>query len=529
MKSIGDDAYHAGMSSIGDNAHHLGPEQIGLLDAWMSDHPGEADLSRPQYDSRRVQPGDTFVAIRGFAADGHTYIPQAIAQGAKAIVLEEDSAFSLEDAKRQNVARLLVKNSRRALAVLSEQAFGSPSAKLRMIGVTGTNGKTTVTNILRQLLTARGEKVGLIGTIGIYIGEKEIPATHTTPESREISELLARMVAEGITTCVMEVSSHALALERVTALDFDIAVFTNLTRDHLDFHHTMEEYLAAKQKLFDGLKDTAVAITNVDDAHGFTIVEKTSANVHTYGIRQPDDRSPMESPRADLVAYDVDLSEEGAAFRVEKRYSEERAIFKSPLAGAFNVENIMAAVSALYFGVEGCSLEVLADLIREIKPARGRFDRIKLHHGATAIVDYAHTPDALQNMLETLRSIRHPEARIITIFGCGGDRDRGKRPKMGEIASKLSDFVIITSDNPRSENPQAIIDDILTGVESSVRSNIGIELDRSKAIHLGLSMANGRDVVLIAGKGHENYQVIGTEKHHFDDREEVLKYEAANK
>ncbi|HET6400678.1 MAG TPA: UDP-N-acetylmuramoyl-L-alanyl-D-glutamate--2,6-diaminopimelate ligase [Candidatus Kapabacteria bacterium] len=491
------------------------PEEIGLLDAF-----GEADLARPQYDSRRVTPGDTFVAIRGFAADGHKFIRQAIVNGAKAIVLEENEAFSREDAERANVARMHVQNSRRALAFLSERAFGSPSTKLRMIGVTGTNGKTTVTSIIRQLLSARSEKAGLIGTTGIYIGETEIPATHTTPESREISELLARMVDDGVTTCVMEVSSHALALERVAALDFDIAVFTNLTRDHLDFHHTMEEYFAAKQKLFDGLKDTAVAITNADDAHGLAIVENTIANVHTYGIRQP-----KESPRADIMAFDVGLSEEGTVFRVEKRYSEERAIFESPLVGAFNVENVMAAVSALYFGVEGCSLEVLAELIRDVKPARGRFERIQLPNGAIAIVDYAHTPDALQNTLDTLHTIKHPSARIITIFGCGGDRDRGKRPKMGEIAAKLSDFAIITNDNPRSEDPRAIIDDIIAGVEHSALGHIEIEPDRAIAINLGLSMAKTGDIVLVAGKGHENYQVIGSEKHHFDDREEILKYE----
>ncbi|HZK76582.1 MAG TPA: UDP-N-acetylmuramoyl-L-alanyl-D-glutamate--2,6-diaminopimelate ligase [Candidatus Kapabacteria bacterium] len=506
---------HAGMSGLGDDAHHPWPEEIGLLDTF-----GEADLSRPQYDSRQVKLGDVFVAIRGFAVDGHKFIRQAIVSGAKTIVLEDAAAFSREDAERASVARVLVKNSRRALAFLSERAFGSPSTKLRMIGVTGTNGKTTVSSIIRQLLAARGEKAGLIGTIGIYIGDEEISATHTTPESREISELLARMVGDGVTTCVMEVSSHALALERVAALDFDIAVFTNLTRDHLDFHHTMEEYLAAKQKLFDGLKDTAVAITNADDAHGLAIVEKTFANVHSYGIR-----GTKESSRADLMAYDVELSEEGAVFRVEKRYSEEQAIFESPLAGAFNVENVMAAVSTLYFGVEGYSLEVLAELIREIKPARGRFDRIKLHNGVTAIVDYAHTPDALQNTLDTLHSIRYPSARIITIFGCGGDRDRGKRPKMGEIAAKLSDFAIITNDNPRSEDPRAIIDDILSGIEHSALSHVEIEPDRAKAISLGLSMAKAGDIVLIAGKGHEDYQVIGAEKHHFDDREEVFEYE----
>jgi UDP-N-acetylmuramoyl-L-alanyl-D-glutamate--2,6-diaminopimelate ligase len=490
-------------------------DEIGLLDFYEA---GEADLSRLQYDSRNVKPGDTFFAIRGFETDGHTFIAKAITNGATAIILEDDSAFTREDAIRANVSRLLVKNSRRALAFISEWAFGSPSTKLRMIGVTGTNGKTTVTNIIRQILMLRGEKVGLIGTVGIFIGEKEIPATHTTPESRDLSELLAQMVAENVTTCVMEVSSHALALDRVAALDFDSAAFTNLTRDHLDFHKTMEAYFLAKQKLFDHLNDTAIAITNADDPNGLPIVSNTVANVHTYGIRNPGGLA-----HADLMAYEIGYSTEGTTFRIEKRYSDERALFESPLAGKINVENVLAAASALYFGVEGFSLDVLAGLIPNIQPVRGRFERITLKNGAHAIIDYAHTPDALQNVIETIRTIIPASASIITIFGCGGERDKGKRPLMGEIAAKLSDRVIITSDNPRSENPLAIIDDILAGIPDLERNSVEIKADRAKAIILGLSLAKPADVVLLAGKGHENYQIIAGERKHFDDREEVLK------
>ena len=490
------------------------PEGIGLLDLF-----GKAGPSRPEYDSRNAKTGDTFVAVRGFAMDGHQFIPQAIANGARTIVLDNDSAFSREDAEKSGVARLLVENSRRALAILSEQYFDFPSTKLRLIGVTGTNGKTTVAHLIRQLLAARGETIGLIGTTGIFIGSEEIPATHTTPESRDISELLSRMIEGAATTCVMEVSSHALALERVAALDFDIAVFTNLTQDHLDFHHTMQAYFEAKKKLFDGLKDTAVAITNADDLRGFDIVSDTVANVHSYGICKE-----AGAIRADLMACDVNLYAEGTTFQVEKRYSEERALFESPLVGAFNVENTLAAVSALYFGVEGCSLGTLAELIRSVKPARGRFDRIKLTNGASAIVDYAHTPDALQNVLETLHEIRTPGARIITIFGCGGDRDHGKRPQMGEIATHLSDFVILTNDNPRSENPRTIIEDILSGIQQTDRRNVEVEEDRVRAIRSGIGMAKPGDIVLVAGKGHENYQIIGAERRHFDDREEILKF-----
>jgi UDP-N-acetylmuramoyl-L-alanyl-D-glutamate--2,6-diaminopimelate ligase len=483
--------------------------EIGLV----GPHIDEADLSRPQYDSRKVKPGDAFFAIRGFATDGHKFIASAIERGAKTIVIEDANAFSEEEAKRANVIRLVAENSRRALAIISERAFDSPSTKLRMVGVTGTNGKTTVSNIIRQLLEARGEKTGLIGTIGIQIGEEEIPATHTTPESRDISELIARMVKEDVTSCVMEVSSHALALDRVAALDFDIAIFTNLTQDHLDFHHTMEEYFAAKRKLFDGLKDTAVAITNADDPRGFDIVSKTNANAHSYGMQG-----------ADLVASDINLSATGSTFKVEKRYSDERAEFHSPLIGAFNVENLLAAIGALYFGVEGYSLEVLAELVPKIKPVRGRFETVHLPNGVTAIVDYAHTPDALENVLQTLGQVKESGNRIITVFGCGGDRDALKRPQMGSIAAKLSDHVIVTSDNPRSEDPRAIIDQILGGISNSEKAKVEVEPDRAKAIAKGLNLAKSSDLVLIAGKGHETYQIVGTERHHFDDREEVLKF-----
>jgi len=483
--------------------------EIGLV----GPHIDEADLSRPQYDSRKVEPGDVFFAIRGFATDGHMFIANAIERGAKTIVIEDTNAFSEEDAQRANVIRLVAENSRRALAYASEHAFGSPSMKLRMIGVTGTNGKTTVSNVIRQLLEARGEKTGLIGTIGIQIGEEEIPATHTTPESRDISELLARMVAENVSSCVMEVSSHALALDRVSALDFDIAVFTNFTQDHLDFHRTMEEYFAAKRKLFDSLKDTAVAVTNADDPRGFDIASKTNANAHSYGMHG-----------ADLIATNVKLSATGSTFKVEKRYSDERAEFHSPLIGAFNVENVLAAVSALYFGVEGYSLEVLAELVPKIKPVRGRFETVHLPNGATAIIDYAHTPDALENVLQTLAQIRGYGSRIITVFGCGGDRDALKRPQMGSIAAKLSDQVIVTSDNPRSEDPETIISHILDGIPDSEKNKVETEPDRAVAIVNGLNLAKSADLVLIAGKGHETYQIVGAERHHFDDREEVLKF-----
>jgi UDP-N-acetylmuramoyl-L-alanyl-D-glutamate--2,6-diaminopimelate ligase len=490
--------------------------EIGLLDFFGRE---EADLSQPRYDSRDVKTGDVFFAIRGYETDGHKFISPAIERGASTIVLDDASAFSPEEAERRGVNRMLVKNSRRALAFISEAVFGNPSTKLRMIGVTGTNGKTTVTNIIKQLLEAREEKTGLIGTIGITIGDRTLEASHTTPESRDISEYLAQMVREGVTTCVMEVSSHALALDRVAALDFDIAAFTNLTQDHLDFHKTMDAYFAAKQMLFQNLKDTAVAVTNADEPRGLEMVANTIANSHTYGIR----RSASDIP-ADLFASEIMLSVDGTTFWIQKRYSEERALVRTHLVGAFNVENALAALSALYFGVEGYSLEVLASLMQDVRPVRGRFETIAVKNGATAIIDYAHTPDALERVLSTIRNLHRTSnsaGKIMTVFGCGGDRDRSKRPAMGAIAARLSDYAIITSDNPRSEAPEAIATEIWNGIPFSERPKIVTELDRAAAIARALGMASVGDAVLIAGKGHENYQIFGTQKYHFDDREQV--------
>ena len=494
-------------------------EEIGLLDYFAPNETvyGEADLSSPRYDSRDVASGDAFFAIRGFETDGHRFIQQALARGARTIVLEDESAFSKEDAERSGAARLVVRNSRRALALISEEAFGSPSATLRMIGVTGTNGKTTTTNLIKQFLEQRGERVGLIGTIGIHIASEEIEATHTTPESRDISELLARMVASGVTTCVMEVSSHALALDRVSGLDFDIAVFTNLTQDHLDFHRAMDEYFAAKQKLFNGLKDTAVAITNADDPYGYRMVEQTRANAHTFSVSDG-----VATADGDLIASDLALSIANSSFRVQKRYSDEQAWVSSELVGAFNVQNIMAAIGALYFGVEGYSLETLASLAGTLKPVRGRFETIPIVSGASVIIDYAHTPDALRKVLETIRRLE-PKAKLITVFGCGGDRDRLKRPLMGQIAAELSDAVIVTSDNPRSESPEEIIGEITAGIPAHLSQKVEIEPDRRRAIAGALRLAEPGDVILIAGKGHERYQIIGHNRSHFDDREEVLR------
>jgi UDP-N-acetylmuramoyl-L-alanyl-D-glutamate--2,6-diaminopimelate ligase len=328
--------------------------------------------------------------------------------------------------------------------------------------------------------------------------------------------MLRDMVSAGVTTCVMEVSSIAIELHRINALDFKIGIFTNLTQDHLDFHKTMGNYAAAKYKFFNSLSTTAVAITNADDQYGEYMVKTTHANAHSYGM---DDGSKFGN--SDLVASDISYSLRGTSFTIKKRYSDESARVSSKLVGRFNVENMLAAMSALYFGVEGFSLQVLAELSDKIAPVHGRFEQIELPNGAISIIDYAHTPDALDNVLQTIRELS-PDANVITVFGCGGDRDKAKRPIMGAIAEKFSNSVIITNDNPRTEDPVTIANEIKAGL--SPDTNAEIILDRSEAIRKALSQADAHSVVLLAGKGHEDYQIIGKEKRHFDDREEVQKF-----
>lgn len=473
----------------------------------------DADLSDPQYDSRKVTNGSTFFAIKGFAVDGHSYIKQAIERGATTIVIEDASSLSEQEADAFAVSRLLVEDSRKALAYLSEEVFGHPSTKLRLIGVTGTNGKTTVSNLIKQLLEHRGERVGLIGTLGVWINTTFIPTEHTTPESRDLSSLLARMVDEGVTTCVMEVSSHSVILNRVLALDFDIGIFTNLSQDHLDFHKTLDAYARAKQQFFTSLKETAIAVTNADDKHGAFMTEFSHANVHSYGS---DDGTVFGN--ADIVASRIQSTVNSTTFTIRKRYSDEEADVTSSLVGSFNVSNLLAAISALYFGVEGCTLDVLAKAAKSIIPVRGRLQQIALSNGATAIIDYAHTPDALENVLRTIGSM-NTNGKVITLFGCGGDRDKGKRPLMAQAAEAFSDLVIVTSDNPRTEKPESIIDEITKGFTSA--ANVTTIVDRKEAIQYALGYAGSGDIILLAGKGHEDYQIIGKEKIHFDDKEIV--------
>lgn len=460
-----------------------------------------------QYDSRKVGHGDLFVAITGTAVDGHAFVESAIGRGAVAVVMQRDEALPDPYFMHAGVIKIVVPDSRKALARMSANFYGHPSRKLRLVGVTGTNGKTTTTHLVRSILEADGMKVGLIGTIGYMVGEESLPATHTTPESLELNELLALMVQKGCTAAVMEVSSHSLALSRVFGLEFSAACFTNLTQDHLDFHGTMEEYFKAKHILFEGLSPEACAVSNADDPYGNRILEGTAARTLTYSRTVP----------ADVQLRDVHMSVAGMKLSVA--YNGKTRELESRLTGRFNVENILAAY-ATGIGL-GIAEKCLGTGISRLPAVRGRFEQIVAPAGWTAVIDYAHTPDALEKCLRTIRDLLPAEkpGRIITVFGCGGNRDKGKRPKMGRIASELSDVTVVTSDNPRKEDPGTIIDEVMAGVRGG--ATVQREADRRAAIKKALAMARPGDVVLVAGKGHEDYQVVGEQKNHFDDREEV--------
>lgn len=474
----------------------------------------DVEIGGLQYDSRKVQQGDIFVAIKGVSTDGHNHINAAVSSGARAIVMENDASLPDSFFMHAGVVKIVVGNSRRALAVMSANYFGHPAKQLQLIGVTGTNGKTTTTYLIKQLLElsrpSMQGKVGLIGTIEYMVGEEKYPATHTTPESLELHKLFATMVRKGCTHVVMEVSSHSLHQDRVYGLEFTAAVFTNLTQDHLDYHGTMENYFQAKKILFDNLPSSSWAITNNDDAAGLKIVQGTKASVLTYGV----------SGGPDVSANNVSLSIDGTTFVL--RHHKEELNLHAHLVGRFNVYNILAACSA------GIALGIPAPSINRgvasFSSVPGRFERILSPDGWSAIVDYAHTPDALEKCLTTIRDVLPAQGsnKIITVFGAGGDRDKTKRPAMGKVVDALSDVAVVTSDNPRTEDPTAIIDDVLKGIGR--KNDLLIEPDRRRAITNALSMARGGDIVLIAGKGHEDYQVVGKTKHHFNDREVVQEF-----
>jgi len=464
-----------------------------------------------EYDSRKVVHADVFVAIRGAAQDGHAFITNAISNGAKVVVLEDDASLPDSYFMHTGVVKVVVQNSRVALARMSENFYGNPAAALRMIGVTGTNGKTTTTHAIKSILENSGMRTGLIGTIEYVIGDEVVPAVHTTPESLEINKLLATMVERRCIAAVMEVSSHALHQHRVDGIPFQVGIFTNLTQDHLDYHGSMEEYFGAKKILFEHLSPESWGIVNLDDPYGKRILDSTRARTISYGI----------AAAADVRAGTMTLSMKRTAMTIV--HKGEETMVDSPLVGRFNVSNILAAFGA---GIAlGISKPAMREAIRSMKPVRGRFEPVVSPAGWTAVIDYAHTPDALEKTLGAIQEVcsaMETHGRIITVFGCGGNRDRTKRPMMARIATGMSDVTMITSDNPRREDPDAIIKEIMSGVLPG--REVYVETDRRVAITQALAMAAPEDVILLAGKGHEDYQIIGDTKIPFSDREIVEEF-----
>jgi UDP-N-acetylmuramoyl-L-alanyl-D-glutamate--2,6-diaminopimelate ligase len=458
----------------------------------------DIEISTMVYDSRQAGPGALFVAVKGFKSDGNAFVPQALANGAAAVAVEGAPLPGL------TVPQLVVPQARRALSLLAQEFYGHPAQGLRLVGITGTNGKTSISYLTAAVCAAAGMRPGIIGTIAYRIGNRVLPAPNTTPESLDLQKHLADMRQAGLDTCVMEVSSHALALDRLHGLRMDGAVFTNLTRDHLDFHATLEEYGAAKTILFEKLCDAkSAAVLNADDPFTAQIKSRTRARVSTYGLKNA----------ADIRAESVEMTAQGT--RLQVATPAGRLTLNMQLLGEFNVYNTLAALGiGLALGFER---EAIVRGLEGVAGVRGRFESLTDSRGVTAVIDYAHTPDALEKILVNARKLC--TGQLVVVFGCGGDRDRGKRPLMGELATRLADRIVITSDNPRTEEPNAIIDEIVRGI--SGRTNYTIEADRRRAIELALAGARANDLVVMAGKGHEDYQIIGTVKHHFDDREEI--------
>jgi UDP-N-acetylmuramoyl-L-alanyl-D-glutamate--2,6-diaminopimelate ligase len=466
---------------------------------------GNPEVTGVEYDSRRVRPGEIFVAMRGESSDGNRYVDAALAAGAVAVVTDSDAP------PRPGVAWARVAHGRRALAVLSANFLEHPERTMSLTGFTGTNGKTTASFVMESILAAAGRASLLVGTVEYHVAGRVLPAPHTTPEPLELSQLLAEAAQSGAREAVMEVSSHALVQERVFGLPFDVAVFTNLTRDHLDYHHDMESYFQAKERLFAGCgtPPPRVAVLNLQDEYGARLVPASHARgsqVLTYGLG-----------RGDLSAERVEADARGLRF--EMRTPEGPLSIESPLVGKVNVYNLLAAAAATQ--ARGCPLEAIAAGTARLRRVPGRFESVNCGQPFTVIVDYAHTDDALRNLTTVAReSLGGKRGRVLTLFGCGGDRDRSKRPLMGQAAGRGSDFVVLTSDNPRSEEPTAIIRDALPGLEATGTRH-AVEPDRRQAIALVLREAKPGDIVLIAGKGHEKVQITRAGSAPFDDVEEA--------
>ena len=458
----------------------------------------ECDICGVQIDSRRVDKGHLFIAVRGTAADGHSYIGKAVEKGATAILCE-----TMPDNITEGVTYVRVKNTEQVTGEVATTFYGNPTSKMKLVGVTGTNGKTTIATVLYEMFRHLGYKVGLLSTVANYIDDEMIPTDHTTPDPITLNALLAEMAEKGCEYAFMEVSSHSIVQNRIGGLKFVGGIFTNITRDHLDYHKTFENYIKAKKLFFDNLPAEAFAITNADDKNGMVMVQNTKAKVLTYSVQSP----------ADFKAKIIECHFEGMYLEVNGQEVGVQFI------GKFNVSNLLAVYGAtVMLGVD--AHEALVAL-SAMKPVNGRFEALRSPSGYTAIVDYAHTPDALENVLNAIHAVLEGKGEVITVCGAGGNRDKGKRPLMAREAVKQSDKVIITSDNPRYEEPQDIINDMLAGLNDDDMKKVISIVDRRQAIKTACMMAKPGDVILIAGKGHEDYQDVKGVKHHFDDKEEV--------
>ena len=459
----------------------------------------DIEITGVNIDSRKIEDGHLFVAIKGTQVDGHKFIPKAIELGAKAILCED-----IPDEKVEGVTYIQVESTDDAVGKAATMFYGDPSKKLKLVGVTGTNGKTTIATLLYNMFRKFGYKVGLLSTVCNYIDDEPVPADHTTPDPIELNELLSRMVAAGCEYAFMECSSHAIHQKRIGGLKFAGGLFTNLTRDHLDYHKTFENYRDAKKAFFDGLSKDAFAITNADDKNGMVMVQNTKATVKTYSTRQ----------MADFRAKLLECHFEGMYLEIDNREVGVQFI------GKFNVSNLLAVYGAAV--MLGKKPEDILVALSTLKSVNGRLEPIRSPEGYTAVVDYAHTPDALENVLNAIHEVLNGNGHVITVCGAGGNRDKGKRPLMAQEAVKQSDKVIITSDNPRFEEPQDIINDMEAGLNAQQMKKVLTIVDRKEAIRTACMLAQKGDVILVAGKGHENYQEIKGVKHHFDDHE-VLK------
>ncbi|MBD1420101.1 UDP-N-acetylmuramoyl-L-alanyl-D-glutamate--2,6-diaminopimelate ligase [Sphingobacterium chuzhouense] len=459
----------------------------------------EVEVSSVCFDSRKVSANSLFVAVRGVQTDGHLYLDKAIENGATVLVLD-----TLPEQLQAEVTYVVVADTSYVLGLLASNFYGDPSKGLKLVGITGTNGKTTIATLLFNLFKSLGYHVGLLSTVENKIGDRVIPATHTTPDPIALNMLLREMVDEGCDYCFMEVSSHAVVQQRIAGLRFAGGIFSNITHDHLDFHGTFDHYIKAKKKFFDDLDRFAFALTNIDDRNGSVMLQNTFAHKKTYGLKN----------MADFKAKIIESHLDGMLLQVDGHEVWVK------LVGGFNAYNLLAVYGAAIL-LEQETMKVLTAM-SDIAGAEGRFDVVRSANGLVGIVDYAHTPDAVENVLSTIRELRKSGQQIITVLGCGGDRDKTKRPEMAEVAVRLSDKVIITSDNPRTEDPMAIIRDMEAGVDSKDRKHVFTIAERKEAIRAACHLAQPGDIVLVAGKGHEKYQEVNGVRHHFDDKEILI-------